>query len=71
MPRSTPDEVLQTMWEKRDELLIALNVLEHGQGSEDAFEPRNGAGVEIDDLRAELIAMERAIVEHKSGTAGA
>jgi hypothetical protein len=71
VPRSTPDEVLQTMWEKRDELLIALNVLEQGQGSEDAFELPNGPGAEIDDLRAELIAMERAILEHKTGTAGA
>ena len=71
MPRSTPDEVLQSMWEKRDELQIALNVLEQGQSSEDAFELPGGPGAEIDGLRAELIAMERAILEHKSGAARA
>jgi hypothetical protein len=71
VPRSTPDEVLQSLWEKRDELLIALNVLEQAQGSEDAFELPDGPGAEIDDLRARLIAMEHAILEHKKSAAAA
>jgi hypothetical protein len=63
MRRLRPDPVLEALRDKRDDLMISLNLLE--QKRRPCAEPSETQDPELEALRAQLFAIEHQISQRK------